>query len=801
MCYFYRSSREGVIPRSVKGSILHMFFAIALLSGISMGSASSFGMDAPEWTSPDRTFRILLKVEPRGRERSNSPVAPLRINFQKEIKKQGASGSFDEHTIEVIAYDASNKPVVFDASRPGYERYLLPWRIDQYYGITDVDLIFVVPHHQYTDYAVYFDTIESGVGQPERYPGLVGDGDFFREDFKRREVNACHFDTFCDLDGDGDLDLFKAGVEPIIYCYENVGANRFIERGRLTSGGELFVLPHNSGNGRSWMTLAFYDWDEDGDQDLIPSFLDGPDMGHFVLYENTTREHDGLLTFTRRGKLYTKPDPPEVPEPLGGARGGWFPTIEFVKDWDGDGDGLVDLVISRNNHVYLHRNLGPDGAGGYRYANSVPIKAAGNDITLLTLRAYCADLDGDGLRDLLAGTQGGPIYFFRNIGSKTEPRFIDGRILAFNETYFIEDAHSGVQVADFTGDGLVDLVVGRFWERMPLYEPAGRRDYGGMYENVGTATAPKFERRDASNGAPHTEQLQKCDVIRQNCVRAADWDKDGRTDLIAGDTDGFLWYFRNQTNNLAPVFAAGKKLKLANGDLLSVTHSGGHARHDICDWNNDGKRDLVIADGFGCVWWYENVGSDAAPSFAPGQHLEADGRPIDRGDRSSVLVCDWNNDGKKDVIFADLEDGYVFFENIGTDAQPVLGAPKSLGLAMYTRPNLGSFVDWDGDGKKDLIACNFENNIRLYRNVGSGKKGRTPRFDWRQGTFLVKPFSVMMTSGADVVDFNSDGDLDILTGQGHAGSGLRFYEHDYIHDWMNDSFPTVTIRTAQKKFK
>ena len=31
------------------------------------------------------------------------------------------------------------------------------------------------------------------------------------------------------------------------------------------------------------------------------------------------------------------------------------------------------------------------------------------------------------------------------------------------------------------------------------------------------------------------------------------------------------------------------------------------------------------------------------------------------------------------------------------------------------RPNLGSFVDWDGDGKKDLIGCEFEHIVRLYR--------------------------------------------------------------------------------------
>ena len=108
-------------------------------------------------------------------------------------------------------------------------------------------------------------------------------------------------------------------------------------------------------------------------------------------------------------------------------------------------------------------------------------------------------------------------------------------------------------------------------------------------------------------------------------------------------------------------------------------------------------------------------------------------------------------------------------------------------------------MDWDGDGIKDFIGCNFENNIRLYRNVGSGKPGTLPKFSSPEGIYIVKPFTVMLTSGADAVDWNGDGDLDILTGQGHAGSGLRFYERDYIDDCMNHSHPIVTIIKSDRR--
>ncbi|GAH03240.1 unnamed protein product, partial [marine sediment metagenome] len=51
----------------------------------------------------------------------------------------------------------------------------------------------------------------------------------------------------------------------------------------------------------------------------------------------------------------------------------------------------------------------------------------------------------------------------------------------------------------------------------------------------------------------------------------------------------------------------------------------------------------------------------------------------------------------------------------------------------------------------------------------------------------------MLISGADAIDWNRDGDIDILTGQGHGGSGIRFYERDYIEDCINSTHPIVKV--------
>jgi FG-GAP-like repeat len=753
-----------------------------------------------EWLSA-RRHRVVLEVDPRGVKRSHS-VASVDLDLDAELRAAGETGPFDEAAIEVVGYDAAGRPRAFDPSRAGDERYALPWRVQRYYPLGRVTLSFVVPDDRTTRFAVYFDR-EGASARPPRYPGIVGDGGLFTEGWGRREIAASANDTFVDLDGDGDLDLVKGGTEPFLYVYENRGHGLFADRGRLTSGGEVMTLPRDEAN-RSWVSAELVDWDGDGDQDLFAFFFSGPSINRVVRYENVTAP-GGPLTFADRGPLATASG-----RPLTG-------RVSFV-DWDGD--GRLDVLADSEGVVTFHRNLGTSRAvsdmaladGVYVTANGVPLRLDGP-------RVDAADIDGDGDLDLFVATEEGRVFLFRNVGTRTAPVLEGGRLLAFFEYM---DGKAGVKVADFDGDGLLDFVVGRYWERS--HHGDDPRVFGRLYENVGTRTAPRFEARDARSGAPYTERFQPADALRQSGVRAVDWDDDGTMDLVAGDTDGFVWLFRNTTNALAPVFATPVRL-VAGGRTLRVygeepeARAAGYARVDVTDWNEDGRKDLVVADGRGWLTLFLNQGTDKAPVLGRGRRLRANGRPIDGTSRGSVLVRDWDGDGRKDVIFAMVGEGpsetyewpprrgertahrgFLYYRNLGTNAAPELGAPKWIKAGPdateidLLRPNLGDFVDWDGDGKKDFIGCEFELDCRLYRNTTSGAPGVRPRFDSSaEGEILLKPWTGQMISGADARDWNGDGDVDLLTGMGHGGSGLRFYEHDYLEDVRRGTLPTVRV--------
>jgi hypothetical protein len=90
----------------------------------------------------------------------------------------------------------------------------------------------------------------------------------------------------------------------------------------------------------------------------------------------------------------------------------------------------------------------------------------------------------------------------------------------------------------------------------------------------------------------------------------------------------------------------------------------------------------------------------------------------------------------------------------------------------------------------------------VYINTGSTNPNEQPKFtSAAEGITIVQPATTQMMSGADAVDFNRDGDIDILTGQGHGQSGLRFFERSFINNTLNNTHPVITAGKLQSMKK
>jgi hypothetical protein len=133
-------------------------------------------------------------------------------------------------------------------------------------------------------------------------------------------------------------------------------------------------------------------------------------------------------------------------------------------------------------------------------------------------------------------------------------------------------------------------------------------------------------------------------------IHLADWNGDGRPDLLVGHSDGVFLLYPNRGTKEEPVFGLPEKVELEGGQFPS------RPSPFLFDWDGDGKRDLIVGTEDGRVWFYANTGTDTAPRFskAEGKRMQAGGKPLQVGHRARLTVTDWNNDGVPDLLVGDF---------------------------------------------------------------------------------------------------------------------------------------------------
>lgn len=260
-----------------------------------------------------------------------------------------------------------------------------------------------------------------------------------------------------------------------------------------------------------------------------------------------------------------------------------------------------------------------------------------------------------------------------------------------------------------------------------------------------------------------------------------DWDGDGKADLIVGEGGagypGKVRIYRNvaASSDALPQYA-GFQYAQSQGADLAVT-SGGclGAFPRPADWNGDGRKDLLLGLYDGRVKVYLNVATDAAPAFDGGTYLTAGPAgaktTLDVGDRSTLDVADWDNDGRRDLILGAYDGRIRVCLNVGSAAAPDLAAPFAVpaGAGDLLVPSGRSspvIMDLDGDGRKDLLTGDTDGELLLYGN--SGTDGSPAFSTWTAVAADGTPIDLADTprSRPFIADWNADGLLDVLIGAG-----------------------------------
>ncbi|MDZ4699808.1 MAG: VCBS repeat-containing protein [Rhodothermales bacterium] len=431
--------------------------------------------------------------------------------------------------------------------------------------------------------------------------------------------------NFTDIDCDGLLDLFIGRVEGTVMHYESTGPpNAPLPQFGLVA--ERFenieIIGQFAGSRHGANTMAFHDYDGDGDQDLF--------WGDFF--------EPGVLFIENTGTCaqpYLRNDP--QPFPIGNPLITTGYNAPAFTDWDSDGDN--DLVVgvlggafnpnrtAAENLILMERTA----EGGYVIRDRRFI--AGIDVGLESIPAF-VDRDGDGDQDMIVTNKIDPstvekalAYYFENTGSPTHPAFQLADTLDLPAIY-----HPAPAFADLDADGDQDLLLGTWFQGMQIHW------------NTGTAQTPNYVHDELatvtlSRGSNSTPAL-------------ADLDNDGDFDLMAGEASGTINFYRNDGTPQKPAFT------LVSDEFMEID-GGRRSFPALVDIEGDGDYDLLVGREKGELMLFRNVGTPEVMEFTAEPEL----LPLPMPALATPAFVDIDGDGDLDLFVGGDSGGILFYRN------------------------------------------------------------------------------------------------------------------------------------------
>ncbi|MEO8398371.1 MAG: VCBS repeat-containing protein, partial [Ignavibacteriaceae bacterium] len=327
-------------------------------------------------------------------------------------------------------------------------------------------------------------------------------------------------------------------------------------------------------------------------------------------------------------------------------------------------------------------------------------------------------------------------------------------------------APSGVTVSSFTapvfgdldGDNDLDLILGSFDDKIHFFE------------NIGSAVNPKFKEDTSVISPIYANGFQFTNSYYPALV---DLDNDSDFDLVIGGYNKLL-YYANIGNQLNPIFQKGDTTIFSNVNI----DIGTDARQAFADLDNDGDMDLIVGIGeslfggptAGISMGFRNIGTTTSPMFQRDDALVS-GIP-DVGLNAYPALADLDNDGDYDLLIG--RDGLTFYyyKNNGNSSAPVWSREFTT-FANIESTNYWkdpTFADLDGDSDFDLIYGTDDGKINFYEDTGSAA---SPQFQFNPEYFVIH--KVDGSSTVSFADFDSDGDLDLLSGS--LFNNLQYFQN------------------------
>jgi len=258
------------------------------------------------------------------------------------------------------------------------------------------------------------------------------------------------------------------------------------------------------------------------------------------------------------------------------------------------------------------------------------------------------------------------------------------------------------------------------------------------------------------------------------------------TDLVVGG-EGSLNYYRflHFADDGAPVYAGPFPLLEEN----ALLYTGSLPVLNSVDWDGDGAADLIVGNSEGRILFFRNHGTNAAPDFRPGIPLEAGGQPFHvQGGYASLqgpdearwgyvnpTVVDWNGNGLPDIVSSDKRAVHYLLQNVGTRNAPRLAAPAPLyadGLDLHgtwrVRPGAAHWGD-----RMAYVKLDADDQFRIYWRIDDVNLRDGGKLRLEDGSPIGANFIHAGGTGRTkftLTDWDGDGVMDIIATTPRHGS-------------------------------
>ncbi|MEZ5325144.1 MAG: exo-alpha-sialidase [Verrucomicrobiales bacterium] len=458
----------------------------------------------------------------------------------------------------------------------------------------------------------------------------------------------------------------------------------------------------------------YVDWEGDGDQDLMVGIGDWSDYVWDHAFDAQGRWHNGPLhgwvyLIENEGGEYSKT--PVKIEAAGSPVDvyGW-PSPNFA-DFDGDGD--LDLLCGEflDGFTYF-KNTGTRSEPSY--GAGFKLKAADGAPLVMHLQMItptAIDWDRDGDADLIVGDEDGRVALVENVTGK------DAELPVFKQpVYFQQEADElkfGALATpfahDWDQDGDEDILCGNTAGNIALFTNLDGKGTKWSAPGLIQVDGAPFRIMAGSEGSIQGPAEAKWGYTT---LSVADWDADGRDDILV--------------NSIWP------KLQLLRNTERGLT------QEPLPFWSKEAPP---------AFYWWQTLAENLQTQW-----------------RTTPLASDFDRDGQLDLVILDQE-GYLTCQSrarketrifLDEDLVPVRLNPSTAGSSGRVKLAL---VDWDGDGRTDILT-NSE-NAAWWRNCKDADDGKV--ILKKIGNLALRNVAGHTSSPA-VCDFDKDGKPDLLVG-------------------------------------